>query len=374
MGAQRRHLTLICLPLLAGSLTFGGSIAAHATGQQPVEPGQKPTSSAPSQKPGAPSQKPSKPAGKKTFDLESHRGGRGETTEESRRAFEKSLALGVSTLEFDIVLTKDKVPAVWHDPKVLDTKCTDTKPATAGDPMYPYVGKLVHELTWAQVQTLDCGKKLDNFPYAEVVKGNKIIKLSDVFDLVKSKKADVRYNIETKIEGENRKESATPEEFVKVILGEVNKAGVADKVMIQSFDWRSLPLVKKANPKIPTVLLWDETTWKKGSPWTGDADYDAMKGDILAAAKKIGVDVLSPGYSQPYGRKPGDKDFKLIADKALIEKAHQAGLKVVPWTLNDVSAMEAQMDAGADGIITDYPTKLRELMQKRGLQLPPSYS
>lgn len=95
------------------------------------------------------------------FDLQSHRGGRGETTEESLRAFATSLELGVSTLELDIVISKDGQPVVWHDPVVQADKCTDTAPAFAGDPQYPYVGKLVHDLTLEQLRTLDCGKQID---------------------------------------------------------------------------------------------------------------------------------------------------------------------------------------------------------------------
>jgi len=98
------------------------------------------------------------------FDLQAHRGGRGETTEESLRAFAKSIELGVSTLELDIVITKDGQPLVWHDPTIDAKKCVDTAPAFAGDPQYPYVGKLVHELTLAQIRTLDCGRRLAEFP------------------------------------------------------------------------------------------------------------------------------------------------------------------------------------------------------------------
>src|ERR1700732_1938949 len=70
------------------------------------------------------------------FDLQAHRGGRGETTEESLRAFAKALELGVSTLELDIVLTEDGQPMVWHDPTIDAEKCADTGPAFAGDPQY----------------------------------------------------------------------------------------------------------------------------------------------------------------------------------------------------------------------------------------------
>lgn len=311
----------------------------------------------------------------KDLDLQSHRGGRGETTEESLKAFEKSLKLGVTTLEFDIVMTKDGVPAVWHDPYILASKCSDTKPATPGDPQFPYVGKRLHDLTWEQIQTVTCDKILSGHPNAESVKGNKIAQLKDVFELTKKYHADdVKYNIETKIEGEHRDWSASPETFVNAIMKEVDAYNQAKNVTIQSFDWRTFPLVKATHPDIPLVMLWDETTWKSYSMWTGDVDYDEVDGDILAAAKKLGVQVLSPGYTLPYGLTPKDSNFKLVADAEFIKKAHADGFKVVPWTINDPDAMKAQIEAGADGIITDYPTKLREVMKEMKLNLPKAYS
>jgi glycerophosphoryl diester phosphodiesterase len=306
------------------------------------------------------------------FDLQSHRGGRGETTEESLQAFAKSLELGVSTLEFDIVITKDKQPLVWHDPTIEPTKCSDTGPASAGDPQYPYVGKLVHDLTLAQIRTLDCGKLLSGFPDAEVVSNNKIATLPEVFELTDSYGAHVRYNIETKIEAEKPETSAAPQEFVDIILSAVRAAGKVDKVEIQSFDWRTLPMVRAAVPSVPLVALWDETTWVPNSPWTAGVN-PAIVGDPITGATMVGANILSPGYSVPYGLTPKDPEFKLVADRAFNDRAHALGLKVIPWTINDSDTMRAQIEAGADGIITDYPTRLRTVMAELGMPLPPSY-
>lgn len=289
------------------------------------------------------------------FDLQSHRGGRGETTEESLRAFAKSLELGVSTLELDIVLTKDGQPLVWHDPRIDETKCADTAPAFPGDPMYPYVGKLVHDLTLEQIRTLDCGKLLSGFPDAEVVHDNRIAVLPEVFELTDSYRADVRYNIETKIEADKPETSATPEEFVDVILGVVRAAGKVDKVDIQSFDWRLIPLVRRAEPSIPRVALWDDTTWIPGSPWLGGVD-PAFEDDPIAGAMTVGATVLSPQYQW--------------VDREFVERAHSLGLKVTPWTVNDPEAMRALIAAGVDGLITDYPTRLRGVLAELGLPLP----
>ncbi|QWW20779.1 hypothetical protein I6B53_03815 [Schaalia sp. 19OD2882] len=98
-----------------------------------------------------------------------------------------------------------------------------------------------------------------------------------------------------------------------------------------------------------------------------------MGGDIVKAARQLNVSVLSPGYSVPYGQKAKDEGFRLIADKKLCERAHAAGMKVVPWTINDPETMAAQIEAGADGIISDHPTRLREVMAQRGMDLPKPY-
>ena len=306
------------------------------------------------------------------FDLQSHRGGRGETTEESLRAFAKSLELGVSTLELDIVLTRDDQPLVWHDPRIDAAKCTDTAPAVPGDPQFPYVGKLVRDLTLAQIGTLDCGKLLPDYPDAEVVVGNRIATLPEVFALADAYRADVRFNIETKIEADDPAMSAPPERFVDVILATARTAGRLDRIDIQSFDWRTLPLVRAQAPDVPLVALWDDTTWVPGSPWLAGVD-PAVVGDPIIGAQTVGADILSPGYSVPYGLTPDDPDFRLVADEEFVTRAHAAGLKVVPWTINDAGAMRAQIAAGADGIITDYPTRLRAVMADLGMPLPPSY-
>lgn len=294
------------------------------------------------------------------FDLQAHRGGRGETTEESLRAFAKSLELGVSTLELDIVMTKDGQPLVWHDPTIEGEKCADTAPAFADDPQYPYVGKLVHELTLIQIGTLDCGRPLSDYPRAEVVHGNKIATLPQVFALADSYRADaMRYNIETKVEADRPGVSAEPEEFVDVILAAVKSAGKLDRVQIQSFDWRTLPLVRRAEPSIPLVALYDAHTWAPNSPWLAGQN-PTLVGDPMVGARMVGAGIMSP-------------DYQLVTGAPYVGRAHALGLKVIPWTVDDPAAMREQLDYGVDGIITDYPTLLRMVLADRGMPLPPAY-
>lgn len=293
----------------------------------------------------------SKPQG---FDLQSHRGGRGEYTEESRKAFEESVKMGVSTLELDIVLAEDGTPVVWHDPAIQADKCTDTKPATENDPEFPYVGKLIHELNWKQLQTLNCNKVLKDFPDAKAEEENKLLQLQDVFEIAAAD-PQMRFNIETKIEAEEPDKSAEPQEFVNAILPVVRTNKATSRTTIQSFDWRSLPLVRKAQPDISLALLYDATTWKSGSQWIGDVDYDKVGGNVNKAATQLGAEILSPHY-------------KLVTPES-VASAHEAGLQVLPWTVNKKPDMQAMIDAKVDGLITDYPTRGMEVLKENKLQV-----
>lgn len=262
------------------------------------------------------------------FDVVAHRGGA------------SALEIGVSTLEFDIGITKDHQPVVWHDQDLL--KCTGNGPASAADPEYPYVGKLVHELTLAQIRTLDCGGRMATLP--------------EIFALTDSYHADVRYDIETKVDPEKPSATADPEEFVDVIIAAARAAGKLDRIEIQSFDWRTLSITRRLYPSIPVVTLWNQATWRPGSPWLAGID-PAVVADPVIAAVMIGASIISPEYS--------------LVDTALVDRAHAWGLKVLPWTVNEAEVMRAQITAGVDGIITDYPAVLRAVMNELGMPLPP---
>lgn len=278
------------------------------------------------------------------LDLVAHQGGPGNTgTGESLPAFANALETGVSTVELDIGITKDRQPVVWHDEAIDPQKCADTSPVFAGDPQYPYLGKLVHDLTLAQVRTLNCG--------------NKIATLPEVFALTKQYDADVRYDIETKVDAEQPSRTASPETFVDVILGVVRAAGEVGRVEIESFDWRTLPLVHRAEPSIPLVTLWDEQTWKADSPWL--AGVNAAAFDPVIGSMMVGATILSPEYS--------------LVDRTLVDRAHALGLRIFPWTVDDADDMRVQIANGVDGIITNYPAVLRSLLAELGMSLPRPY-
>ncbi|MEU6573374.1 glycerophosphodiester phosphodiesterase family protein [Streptomyces sp. NPDC046805] len=314
------------------------------------------------------------------FDLQAHRGGIGMTTEESLEGFAKALRLGVTTLELDTHITKDQKVVVNHDRQISAQKCRDTAPVTAGDPMYPYVGKYIKDLTLAQIKTLDCGyQQLPGFPEQEVVKGFRMVELKDVLNLVKRYDAkQVKLNIETKVEAGAPEQTAPRELFVRRVYEEIHKSGIEDQVTIQSFDWGALKEMHKLAPKWPLVALTNYDFLQVGkpgaSPWLGGIDADDYDGDFVKAASAIpGVKALSPNYGFPQNGKIGDPDFRFYPDKTMVSEAHARGLKVIPWTCDDPATVEALMDMGVDGIITNYPNHVRQIMADRGMRLPKAY-
>jgi glycerophosphoryl diester phosphodiesterase len=314
------------------------------------------------------------------FDLQAHRGGIGMTTEESLEGFGKAMRLGVSTLELDTQITKDLKVVVNHDRQISAQKCRDTAPLTPGDPMYPYVGKYIKDLTLAQIKTMDCGyQQLPGFPEQEQIKGFRMVELKDVLDLVKSYHANqVKLNIETKVEAGAPEQTAPRELFVQRVFEEIRKSGIEKQVTIQSFDWGALMVMHRLAPSWPLVALTNYDFLQVGqpaaSPWLGGIDADDYGGDFVRAAAAVpGVKALSPNYGFPQNGKVGDPGFRFYPDEAMVSAAHARGLKVIPWTCDDPATVEALMDMGVDGIITNYPNRVRQIMADRGMRLPKAY-
>ncbi|MEV1171584.1 glycerophosphodiester phosphodiesterase family protein [Nonomuraea sp. NPDC049784] len=315
------------------------------------------------------------------FDLQAHRGGLGLTTEESLEGFTKALRLGVSTLELDTHVTKDEKVVVNHDRQISAQKCRDTAPVTPGDPMYPYVGKFIKDLTLAQIKTMDCGyQQLPGFPEQEVIHGFRMVELKDVLNLVKSFHAkQVKLNIETKVEAGAPEQTQPRELFVRRVFEEIDASGIADQVTIQSFDWGALMEMHRLAPSWPLVALTNYDFLQVGkpgaSPWLGGIDADDFGGDFVKAAASIpGVTALSPVYGFPQNGKIGDPGFRFYVDTTMVSEAHARGLKVIPWTCDDPATIVALMDMGIDGIITDYPNRVRQIMADRGMRLPKAYA
>ncbi|MGW0188049.1 glycerophosphodiester phosphodiesterase family protein [Streptomyces sp. NPDC003362] len=314
------------------------------------------------------------------FDLQAHRGGLGMTTESTLEGFAKALRLGVSTLELDTQVTKDRRVVVTHDRQVSAQKCRDTGPVAPGDPQYPYVGKFIKDLTLAQIRTMDCGyQQLPGHPEQERIAGARMVELRDVLDLVKQYRArQVTLNVETKVEAGAPEQTAPRELFVRRVFEEIRASGIEDQVTIQSFDWGALKAMHRLAPDWPLVALTNYDFLQVGkpgvSPWLGGIDADDYGGDFVRAAATVpGLRALSPNYGFPQNGKIGDPGFRFYPDRTMIADAHARGLKVIPWTCDDPATVAALMDLGVDGVITNYPDRVRALMAERGMRLPKQY-
>ena len=293
--------------------------------------------------------------GAQAFDLQGHRGARGLAPENTLVAFDKAMDLGVTTLELDVGVTADGVVVVAHDPYLNPLIARDA----AGQWLAGTRGPLLRSLTYAQIQTYDVGRIKPDSPYAttfatqQPADGTRMPTLAALFDRVKARGANVRFNIETKLSPLAPDETLAPEPFAQALLKVVQDAGMQGRVTIQSFDWRTLQAVQKLAPAVPTAYLSWQTaandTIRDGT-WT--AGYKiAEHGSVPKMVKAAGGRVWSPNGG--------------AVTEALVKEAQGLGLQVIPWTVNAPADMERLVAWGVDGLITDYPDRLREVLARR---------
>lgn len=296
------------------------------------------------------------------FDLQSHRGARGLAPENTLPAFERALEIGVTTLELDIGVTADGVVVVLHDPFLNPAITRDA----AGQWLSGGKGPLVRSLTLAQLQAYDVGRIRPETAYGRTFAtqqgrdGVRIPTLAGVFERVKALGADhVRFNIETKLNPLRPDETVTPEAMTRALLQVVDEAGMARRVAIQSFDWRSLQLVRQLAPSIPTAHLTIQT-----------ANSDNLRDGAWTAGLRIGDDGSVPRLVQAAGGRIWSPNKGALTEP-LVREAQALGLQVLPWTVNEPAEMERLIEWGVDGLITDYPDRLRAVLSARGMPLPP---
>jgi glycerophosphoryl diester phosphodiesterase len=315
-------------------------------------------------------------------DLQAHRGGLGLTVENTIAGFSTALSLGVSTLELDVQITRDGYPVVTHDRDPSERKCRDTRPAFEGDRLFPYVPgqTYIKDLTLAQVRTIDCGSlTLPEHPHQKAAPGSRMPLLSEVFRLVRIRRAShVKLNIETKVEAGAPEQTAPREQFVRVVAGQVRRWAMDKQVTIQSFDWGALMRMRQVAPHLPIVALTNGQQFLQigmpgASPWLGGLDIDDFDADLVAAASSFGADAISPVHGDPQNGTVDTPGYVPYTTSDLVRRAHRARMKVIPWTVDDEATMNKLIDDGVDGIITDYPDRLRHVLKARALPLPRRY-
>ena len=300
------------------------------------------------------------------FDLQGHRGARGLRPENTLAGFAHALGLGVTTLELDCGVTRDGVVVVSHD-RVLNANHT----RDAGGRFLDADGPAIVDLTYEELRQYDVGRIRPGSEYAAAfpeqvpVDGERIPRLADVFALVeRSGNRTVRFNIETKIDPAHPEQSLSPLAFARALEAVIRESGMVSRVSVQSFDWRTLRLLGTLAPDIALVALTDqqegEDTIEVGRPgpsaWLGELDVDDHGGSVPKLVQALGAKTWSP--------------HALDLTPARLAEAHSLGLSVIPWTVNDPAGMERAIALGVDGLITDYPDRLRAVMQAKGMALP----
>ncbi len=299
------------------------------------------------------------------FDLQGHRGARGLAPENTLAAFRLALAIGVDTLETDLAVTKDGVVVISHDRRLNPdlVRGPDGQWLTAP-------GSPIHALTLAELRSYDIGRLNSTSAYArslseqKAADGERFPTLLEVMALAKATGKPVRLNVETKLDPSAPSETPDPASFARLVTTAIRDAGMTSRMTIQSFDWRTLREAKRIAPEIATVCLTIETPNNDNvnagssgpSPWTAGLDLRDYGGSVPRLVQAAGCATWSP--------------FWRNASAERIAEAHALKLTVIPWTINDPADIARAIDAGADGVITDYPDRARKVMEAKGMPLP----
>jgi glycerophosphoryl diester phosphodiesterase len=202
------------------------------------------------------------------------------------------------------------------------------------------------------------------FPLQQAVDGQRIPKLAEVFELVERLGAkDVQFDIETKLDPRYPEDTLAPEPFVDALLSVIRAHGMTARVMVQSFDWRTLQLLHRKQPGLRTMYLTmdfpDYSTVRDGT-WTAGHLLKDHGGSVPRAIRASAGDAAGVIWGVNHRN----------LTPALLKEARGLGIVVVPWTVNDKPRMAELIDWGVDGLITDYPDRLRAVMADKGLPLP----
>jgi len=164
------------------------------------------------------------------------------------------------------------------------------------------------------------------------VPGTRMPTLDEVFAL--APKGKFLFNIETKISAQRPELTVGPDEFVKLVLAAIRKHHLESRVVLQSFDFRTLHAMKKLAPEIRLSAL-----------------YSGAARSFVEIGREAGAQIVSPEY-------------RLVTPEQ-VKAAHGAGLEVLPWTPNKPEEWGRLVDAGVDGIISDDPAGLIAFLKQR---------
>ncbi|NER16129.1 glycerophosphodiester phosphodiesterase [Spongiivirga citrea] len=267
------------------------------------------------------------------IDVQGHRGCRGILPENTIPAFKKAIELGVTTLELDLAVSKDHQLVVSHEPFMNH----EISIGPNGEEITEENEKSfnLYQMNYKEIKRFDVGmKKHLRFPNQQKIKAHKPL-LSEIFDLAEDETDEtILYNIEIKSHP-TYDGIFTPkvEEFTKLLINLIRERNLEDRVTVQSFDIRALEITHQMNPKLSTALLVE----------------DNENIDLKLSALSFKPSIISPYYG-------------LLSEKK-VELLQDERLQVIPWTANDTTTMKTLLKFKVDGIITDYPDRLINLLE-----------
>lgn len=269
------------------------------------------------------------------FDVQGHRGARGLRPENTIPAFLTALDSGVTTLELDVVITKDKQVVVSHEPWMSSSICLD--PTGNAIPEKSQKKFNIYQMTYAEVKAFDCGSKgNEKFPEQQKIKTVKPL-LSDVIIAVdvhtkNFTQYEVDYNIEIKSSQEgDAKFHPSVQEYSDIVYKLLDQYLPLERIVIQSFDFRVLKYWRDRYPEIRLAALVE---------------------NLKSVETNLNDLGFSPSIYSPH--------YKLLT-KEKVDYLHHRKIRVIPWTVNEVSEMLSMKGMGTDGFITDYPDRARKI-------------
>lgn len=259
------------------------------------------------------------------FFWQGHRGARGLFPENTIEAMQEAVKFPITTLEMDVVVSKDDKVVVSHEPWMSEEICLTPEGKTVKDREYN-----LYKMTYEEIAKFDCGSKIHpRFTKQTKMKTKKPL-LSDLLRVLKKSKKDFSIEIKSTIEDERDGFQPDYKKMTDLVMKEIKTALKVKQVMVQSFDWRVLQYLRQVYPEYQTVALIEEK----------------FKAEEIITKLGFKPTVFSPSYD--------------MLTKEIIQYFHQQKVLVIPWTVNDPKHMEELKKLGVDGIITDYPDLIKK--------------
>ena len=291
-----------------------------------------------------------------------HRGARGDLPENTLESFKYLFKNNINAYETDILISKDLIPVITHDFRLDPSFTKDNEGNWITDENI-----IIFDLSYDELLKFDVGSlnKLSRygrrFVNQKTLENQKIPKLSELLNLSsKNISENLLINLEIKSTPDEENLTPTPEEMVKLVMQEVNKSTLQNKIIVSSFDWRTLTEMKKLYPEISRAYLTFQqqagikikNTIYNRSPWMSYMPFFENH-ELPKIIKSQGGEAWHPYH----------KDIT----KKLVDISHQEDLPVNVWTVNEENDMLKMIEYGVDGIMTDYPLRLKELCDKENI-------